>query len=98
MKEPQTPEESEPRRPARAISFPYLLNTPSNRNHNQKTSRPWLGIGCCRMERGGGRHGDGTGPQGVDVEIPPKKPTVLERFQADRFGHQGGKSAKHFFS
>ena len=35
---------------------PYLFHPfvtpPSNRKHNQEPSRPWLGLGCCRMERG----------------------------------------------
>lgn len=34
--------------------YPFRISVvpPSNRKHNQEPSRPWLGLGCCRMERG----------------------------------------------
>ena len=32
-------------------SHPFIT-PPSKRNPNQRPLRPWLGLGCCRMERG----------------------------------------------
>lgn len=32
--------------------FRSFVTPPSNRKHNQEPSRPWLGLGCCLMERG----------------------------------------------
>ena len=32
--------------------FRTFVTPPSNLNHNQRPLRPWLGLGCCRMERG----------------------------------------------
>lgn len=33
------------------LSHPFVA-PPSNSNPNQRPLRPWLGLGCCRMERG----------------------------------------------
>ena len=32
--------------------FRIFVTPPSNSNPNRRPSRPWLGLGCCRMERG----------------------------------------------
>ena len=44
--------ESDQGDPPGPYSFRTFVIPPSKRNPNQRPSRPWLGLGCCLMERG----------------------------------------------